>query len=166
MPPPIAFLPLQPATSVFKTGGRKTVKELLRTENGRRQYREEIANFRRIVPDATEAQARAAITSRRRKGEVINYSASPVEKSKFRDEFGKKAVSSNLGQLTKLANKRKEQNERGHGDTETQISADGKTFHRIARDTEKYMSPSQRARLRKLEADFYRDYKIAMGYAA
>jgi hypothetical protein len=130
------------------------------------QYKAEIRAFRRIVPDATEKQAREAIASRRRKGYIIDNKASAAEKSAFRDEFGKRTASSNLGQLTKLANKRKDQNERRSGDDEKQISADGKTFHRIARDSEKFMSVSQRAKLRKLEMDYWKEYKEAMGYAA
>lgn len=132
----------------------------------RSQYEAEIRSFRRIVPDATEQQAREAIASRRRRGYVIDSKASAVEKSRFRDEFGKRSASSNLGQLTKLVKRRTEQNEQRHGDNESEISAEGKAFRKIARNTEKYTTGDKRTKLRKLEVDYWKEYKRAMGYAA
>jgi hypothetical protein len=154
------------AQGLFKKTGRKSVKELLKTEHGREQYRREIRELRSIVPDMTEAQAKEAIAKRRRKGEVIDYKASAAEKSKFRDEFGKHSASSRLSQLTKLVNRRKEQNKAGQGDGETRVSAEGKAVANSRRDAEKSMSDSQRRKYRKLEAEYFREYKIAMGYAA
>jgi hypothetical protein len=144
----------------------KTVTQLLKTASGRDQYGRELRAIQRIVPDMTESQARELIASRRRKNEIIDFKASAVEKSRFRDEFGKRSASSNLGQLTKIVNKRKEQNEQRRGDTETQVSTEGKTFRGIARKTENHTTESQRRKLRKLEADYWKEYKRAMGYAA
>ena len=64
-----------------------------------RQYDREVREFRRIVPEATERQAREAIASRRRRGLVLNSGASAVDKSKFRDDFGQRSTASQRGVL-------------------------------------------------------------------
>lgn len=144
----------------------KTVKELIRTDHGREQYAYELRLFKRINPDATDSQTREAIASRRRRGYVIDNKVSAVEKSHFRDEFGKRSASSNLGQLTKIVKRRTEQNEQRHGDNESDISVEGKAFRKIARNTEKYTTGDKRRKLRDLESDYWKEYKRAMGYAA
>jgi hypothetical protein len=143
---------------------RSNVKPV--SQLSRSQYESEVRAFRKIVPDTSEKQARAAIASRRRHGYVLDYKTSAVEKSRFRDDFGKRTASSNLGQLTKMLKRRTEQNAQRRGDSESQIRVEGQKFRQISDNTDKFLTQEQREEKGRKETEYWIKYREAMGYAA
>jgi hypothetical protein len=142
-----------------KSANVKPVSQL-----SRKTYDAEIRAFRRIVPDATEKQAREAITSRRRRGLAIDTNASPAEKSKFRDDFGQRSTASSRGVINRLYEKRAAQVEARRGDSEDQVRTDGRTFRNAINNLYRNLSPDEIEELNMTQAEYWRLYREMMGY--